>query len=166
MQVPIRKPGKYTHSAIDHNITESKYEELRAELTRLKNIALPAAAKEAARLAEHGDFSENAGYQVAKGKLRGINQHIIELEEMIKYAKIIKPQKNSDVVGMGSTVTFEQNGKHTTYKILGSAESNPSAGVISANSPIGAALLGHRVGDSVKIQIKDRINIYKILKIE
>jgi transcription elongation factor GreA len=112
-----------------------------------------------------GDFSENVGYQVAKGRLRGLNQRILEIEDHLKNAVIFHPNKNTQVIQLGHTVTLEVNGKEKTYTILGSAETNPTAGIISHNSPIGAALLGHGVGEEVKIKLTDKETSFKIIKI-
>jgi transcription elongation factor GreA len=113
----------------------------------------------------NGDFSENAAYQIAKGRLRGLNQRIIETEDHLKNAVIIAPSQNGRVV-LGSRVTVEVNGKIKTFLILGSAETNPGQGVISRNSPIGSLLMGRRAGDRVKLKLKDRETEYEILKIE
>ncbi|MBI2099075.1 GreA/GreB family elongation factor [Candidatus Uhrbacteria bacterium] len=164
MQVPKRKPGKFAHLKADQNITEEKFEELKAELERLKKFSLPAAAEEVATLAQMGDFSENAAYQMAKGRLRGINQRILELEDRIKYAVIIKPSKNAQTVGLGHKVTIESGGESKTYLILGSAETDPLKGIISQNSPLGSALMGRKLGDKIKIPPKGVE--WKILKIE
>lgn len=152
MQVPIRKPGKYTHLQPDPNLTQAKFDELKLELDRLKTVKQPRAILEVKRLAEMGDFSENAAYSIAKGRLRGINDRITELTEYFKRVVIITP-KNTGVVQLGSTVTVEINGKQKTYTILGSSETDPASGVISHKSPVGAALMGHRVGDIVEIQL-------------
>lgn len=165
MQLPFRKPGKYTHLKPDQNLTEAKYDELKNKLERLK-FNRPSAANEVKRLAEFGDFSENAEYQIAKGRLRGINQGILEIEDHLKRAVIIKPNKNSGVVQLGSSVTIETAGQEKTYLILGSTEANPSRGVISSRSPIGSALMGKKIGDQIKIKLADRVAEYEIIKIE
>src|SRR3989338_2223242 len=165
MRVPIRKPGKYTHLKPDPHLTEEKFNELKNKLARLKK-SQPVAAAEVARLAEMGDFSENAAYQIAKGHLRGINQRILELEDHLHRALIIKPMKNTQTVQLGHRVTIETAGKQKTYLVLGSSETNPSEGIISCNSPIGSALMGHQVGDKVKIQPADKGIECRIIKIE
>lgn len=164
MQVPKRKPGKFAHLKVDQNITEEKFEELKAELEQLKKFKLPRAAEEVATLAQMGDFSENAAYQMAKGRLRGINQRILELEDQLKYAVLIKPSKNAQTVGLGHKVTIESGGIDKTYLILGSAETNPLKGVISQNSPLGSALMGRRLGETIKIPPKGVE--WKIVRIE
>lgn len=150
MQLPKRKPGKYANSKIDFHITQTKFDELKRNLDQLKKTQ-PTAAAEVQRLAELGDFSENAAYQMAKGRLRGINQKILELEAKINHAVIIEP-KDTDEVALGSKVVIKINGKECTYQILGSAEVDPARGIISRNSPIGAAIMGHKVGDHVEVQ--------------
>lgn len=164
MQIPKRKPGKFTHLKPDQNITEKKFEELQDELQKLKKFSLPRAADEVQTLAQMGDFSENAAYQMAKGKLRGISQRILELEDQLKYAVIIKPTKGAKTVQLGHKVTIEANGKQKTYLILGSEETNPLKGIISQNSPLGSVLLGRKLGDKIKIPPKG--TGYKIVKIE
>lgn len=163
MQVPKRKPGQFAHLKQDHNITEEKFNELKKELEYLQRIA-PSSAEEVARLAQMGDFSENAAYQMAKGRLRGINQRILELEDQIKHAVIIKPTKDAQTVQIGHKVTIESNGKEKTYLILGSAETDPLKGIISQNSPLGSALLGRKLGETIKIPPKGME--WKITKIE
>jgi len=164
MRVPIRKPGKYTNLKPDAHLTPEKLAELKNKLEKLKTIR-PRLAEEVKILSTTGDYSENAGYQMAKGRLRSLNQRILDLEEMIKNAVIIKLKK-SGVVELGSTVTVEIAGREKKYKILGSSETDPARGVISRNSAVGRALLGRRAGDIVKIRIGDKEVIYKIIKIE
>jgi len=166
MQVPIRRKETYIKPKPDPYLTEAKFIELKNKLDRLKNQTRPHEAEEVKRLAEMGDFSENTGYQFAKARLRGINQRILEIEDHLKNAVIFYPNKNTQAVQLGHQVTIESNGKIKIYTILGSSETDPTAGVISHNSPIGAALLNHQVGDEVKIQIGDKEKIFKILKIE
>jgi transcription elongation factor GreA len=165
MQLPWRKPGKYTNLKPDQHLTEAKYNELKNKLERLR-FNRPRLAEEVKKYASDGDFSENAAYQIAKGRLRGVNQRILELEDHIKRAVIIKPSKNSNTVQLGSSVTVEGDGREKTYLILGSSETDPTKGIISRNSPIGAALIGRRLGDRIKIKLADREIEYKIIKIE
>jgi len=165
MRVPIRKPGKYTHDQVDTNITEKRYQYLVAKLERLIKQVRPPMIKEVKRLALMGDFSENVAYSIAKGRLRGLNQGIIEMQELINKAKIIQPN-NTGKVELGNFVTIEIDGKQKKYQILGSTETNPGLGVISHNSPIGAALMSRKVGDVVEVKGKEKVNHYKVIKIE
>jgi len=166
MQTPRRKLGKFTYLKFDPHLTQEKFDELKNLLEKLKKFSRPQASAEVKRLAEMGDFSDNMAYSMAKGRLRGINQQIIELESHLKIAEIIKPSKNKDTVQMGSRVTIETNGKQKIYLILGSTETNPLQGIISHISPIGAALIGHKVGDKVKFQPANKVIECKIISIE
>lgn len=164
MQVPRRKPGKYTHEKPDPHLTKEKFNEMKDKLANLKKI-LPAAAAEVKRLSEMGDFSENAAYQMAKGRLRGINDNILQIQEHLKHAVIITPDKNTDTLRIGHCVTIDIAGKQTTYLILGSSEVDPAKGIISHNSPLGSVLIGHKVGDTVILKLKGREVECKIIKI-
>jgi len=183
MQVPYRKPGKYSQIKSDPLLTEGKILELTNKLDRLKNISRPRTAEEVRIFAELGDFSENVEYQLAKGKLRGINDNIIKIENQLKNAVIIPSQKNTNIVALGHTVTIQKydspslavahsdmnslaKENSTSFQILGSMETNPQKGIISHNSPIGAALMGHKIGDIIKIKINDKNIEYKIIKIK
>ncbi len=165
MQTPKRKPGQYAHLKADPHLTQAKYNSLKNLLAKLR-IDQKIVAQEVARLAEFGDFSENHAYQMEKGRLRGINQRIIETEELLGRASIITPDATVQVVQLGSRVTIETQGKKNTYQILGSAEADPFKGIISQNSPLGAALMGHRVGDRVELDQKDQTVIFSILEIK
>ncbi|MBI3291108.1 GreA/GreB family elongation factor [Candidatus Falkowbacteria bacterium] len=164
MRVPIRKPGKFTHQKPDPNLTQEKFDELKDKLQSLKK-SQPEAAKEVHRLAEMGDLSENAAYQIAKGRLRGINQKIIDLGNHLNQAVIIRLDVNSDRVQIGSAVRVGINSEEKVYKILGSSEADPFKGIISSNSPIGSALMGHKIGETVEIKIRDKITICRIIDI-
>lgn len=164
MRVPIRKSGKYTHLKVDPRITQKKFEELTNTLARLKK-SRPRVAEEVKTLAQMGDFSENAAYQIAKGRLRGMNQRILDIGDLLRRAVIIEHQKNDGTVQLGHTVTVVTGGKQKNYQILGSSEADPLKGIISHNSPIGSALIGRRIGNSVKIQLGKKEVEYKIIKI-
>lgn len=165
MRLPFRKPTKFTHLPHDPLMTEAKFRELEKELEKLKKIQ-PQAARDVARLAEMGDFSENVEYQLAKGRLRGINHAILKLEYQLNHASIIPQPKQNTTVQIGHTVTVVTGTKEKTYQILGSSETNPQKGIISHISPIGAAILGRTVGDTVTVKIGDKDVKYTILKTE
>lgn len=166
MRVPNRKPGKYAQIEADSLITEEKFFEYKSKLDKLLNINRPKAIEEVKRLALLGDFSENVEYQFAKGRLRGINNRIVELENILKRAEIIKPNKNNNAVQIGHTVTLETNGKTKVFRILGSAEADPASGAISHQSPLGSILLGKKVGEKIGLKLKDKTVEYVILKID
>lgn len=154
MRLPYRKPGKFSTLAKDPLMTKEKCQALSQELHVLKEIQHPKAASEVRRLGELGDFSENAEYQLAKGRLRRINYKILELEHELKQANIIAKPTQTQVVALGHTVTLEDDSQHIhTYTILGSSETNPKQGIISQHSPIGKAILGKKKGDTVTISL-------------
>lgn len=164
MRVPIRKSGKYSNRKPDPFLTKGKLNEIKVKLEQLKQL-LPQAIVEVKRLGEMGDFSENVAYAMAKGRLRGLNQKIFELENQLKLGRVIEPSKSVSKVQLGHHVTIEIEGKQITYLILGSIETNPDQGIISHNSPIGSALIGHQVGDKVTYQASFKSITCKILKI-
>ena len=166
MRVPFRKPKKVNYTKPDYFITKERFDELEIKLKRLKDFTHPQAVFEVRRLAELGDFSENVEYQLAKGRLRGINNLILKLEKAINNASIIAPNKQNNVIQTGHTVTIEYDNKQKKYQILGSSETNPEKGIISHNSPLGSALVGRRIGDVTKLKLAGRELEYKIIKIE
>jgi transcription elongation factor GreA len=164
MRVPIRKSGEFTHPIPDPYLTAGKFSELNEKLKPLK-ASLPQAIDEVKRLGEMGDFSENAAYQMAKGRLRSLNQCIFDLEEQLNLAIIIKPSPDKNQVQLADKVTVKTAGGQKTYLILGSSEINIKNNIISHNSPIGSALMGKRVGDTVKVQLTDNEAVLEIIKI-
>jgi len=102
---------------------------------------------------------------MAKGRLRGLNQGVLDLEEQLKLAIIIKPSNVKNQVQLSSQVTVETNGQEQTYLILGSTEIDLRNNIISHNSPIGSALMNKKVGETVKIQLVDNEIELKIIKI-
>lgn len=165
MRTPYRKPGKYSLIPSDPHMSEEKLVMLHEKLAALKRNH-PHAASEVSRLAELGDFSENTEYQMAKAKLRGILFGISKIEQEIKNAVLIPRATDNDSVELGHHVTILVEGVEKTYTILGSSETNPSKNVISHLSPIGSALMGKRVGDSVTIHLANRDSTYQIIAIE
>ncbi len=165
MQVPTRRSDKIPRVKSDPFITREKYDELLERRERLINFSRPKAAEDVKHLASMGDFSENAGYQMAKAKLRGINNRVTEIEDLLRRAQIIENRGASDEVRIGSSLELELNGQTKIYQILGSAESDPKRGVISHISPLGAALIGRHIGEIVDLVLPERIVQYKILNI-
>lgn len=102
-----------------------------------------------------GDLSENAEYDAAKNEQAKNEYDIVQLENELKNAKVIDENNiDTTVVSVGTTVDLENpdNGMEMHFRIVGSAEADPTAGRISNESPVGRALLGHKVGETVEIQ--------------
>lgn len=165
MRLPNRKPGKYTFPKFDPHMTKEKYDQLVQKLDHIKRVSLPRAIAETKLHGENGDYSENAEYQIAKGRLRGLNRAVTELTHQIDRAIIIEASADTSTVQIGHTVTVEVNGNSMTWKILGSEESDPANGIISYKSPVGAMLLGRSVGQEVLLQRGDKEIAYTITSI-
>jgi transcription elongation factor GreA len=147
-------------------LTASGVTRLEARLARLKQ-SLPAVIDEAARTAAYGDRSDNAEYKEAKGILRRTRGQILNIEDQLKRVVIIPEGAGADgAIRLGSTVTLSLNGKKKIFRILGSSETDPSHGRISHTSPLGAALVGHIVGDIVAVQTPGGTQEYNILEVK
>ena len=165
MRLPTRKPGKYSNIVPDNLITEKKLQELKEKYAHLKKQHMPA-ANEVSRLAELGDFSENAEYQMAKARLRSILFSMSKLEHQIQNAQVLLRNTDHSFVSLGSTVTVLVSGVSKSFQILSSNETDPARNIISHHSPLGAALLGHKVGDTVMIPVKGVDVAYVITEIQ
>ena len=165
MQTPYRKSDKVPRNKIDAKITLAKFEELKRNLDYLKNNLRPMLITEVKELSTTGDYSENAGYQSAKFKLRQTNDKINKIEDLLARSEIIKPNQNNKIE-IGNTVEIEVDGNIKKYQILGSLETNPSKGFISYGSPLGSLLLNKRVGDIVELKSNDKTKKYRIKNIE
>lgn len=165
MRTLNRKSEKYGQKQFDPFLSSTKLLEIENRLKKLKEISRPKAVQEVGRLAELGDFSENVEYQLAKGRLRRINTEILVLENQLRQAEIVKMPKQFVTIQIGHKVVVEVDGQQKEYQILGSSETEPTRGVISYSSPIGCALLGHKVGDIIKIKLASKKIEYKIIKI-
>lgn len=146
-------------------LTKVGYEKLKEELTRLKTKDRPTVIERIKNAREIGDLSENADYSDAREQQAFIEGRIEELEDKLRYAKIINERKSSSNVSIGNTVYLSYAGKKETYQIVGDDESDPTSGKISAASPIAKALLGKKAGDSVEIKIPLGTKKCKITKI-
>ena len=114
-----------------------------------------------------GDLSENADYHKAKEDQGFLEGRIQELEYILNNAIIIEKNNRKDIVSIGSHVTIqEEDFPEETYHLVGPAEADPAKGMISHESPIGQALLDHKVGDTVEAETPGGVIMFKILKIE
>lgn len=168
MRLPTRKSEKEREQSRvdDPHLTQGAFDRMTRELARLQRDRIPA-ADEVARLAAMGDLSENAAYQYAKQHLRSMLNRITRLEFLLARAIIIPEHASPDgVIRLGSVVTVRLGDeKEYTWKIVGEREVRPGSGQISHHSPVGNALLGHRAGDEVALQLQDRRVIYHILSV-
>ncbi len=131
------------------------------ELTTEKRTELAERLKEAKA---DGDLSENAMYDAARDEQSFVEGRIAEIEHILKHADVIS-NKGSGSVSLGSRVHVELEEGSVEYVIVGSTEANPDRGFISDQSPIGKALLGHKAGDSVEVEVPSGNMVYNIRKV-
>lgn len=134
------------------NLTPAGKAELEQELAELIGQR-PAIAERIATARAFGDLSENQEYTDARAEQKTVENRILELQDILKSAVIIKPKKSGEI-NIGSTVELTLGGKAATYSIVGPVEANPLEGKISHESPIGKTLLGHQAGDELEFNGK------------
>lgn len=135
-------------------LTSEGLEKLEKELEYLKTVKRQEVAAEIKVALGYGDLSENSEYDEAKNKQAQMEIRIVEIEAMLKNAKVIdEAEISTDTVSLGCTVTVYdvEFDEEIEYNIVGSTEADPSNGKISDESPVGSALLGKKVGDLVEI---------------
>lgn len=149
-------------------ITEEGHETLKKELEYLKTGKRREIAQRIQDAKELGDLSENAEYSEAKEEQSFIEGKIIELEFLLRNARIIEKQtkgeKTTVVVGSRISLT-SSNGKTVEYTIVGSNEADPAKGIISNESPLGRAFLGKKSGETVEVKVPVGLITYTIDKI-
>jgi transcription elongation factor GreA len=135
-------------------LTAEGMKNLRRELDHLVNVKRPALAERLHRAIQQGDLTENADYITAKEEQGFLEGRIQQLETMLRHAVIIQENSSTEEIVLGSRVTVIEEGAEEaeTFQIVGPAEANPINGKVSNESPLGQALLGHRVGDTITIE--------------
>ena len=148
-------------------LTAEGAEELKRELNVLINVRRPDLAQKLTEAVAQGDLKENADYHDAKEQLAFVEGRIKYLENIIRSAVIITNAGKSDTVTVGAQVTIVEDGydEEETYTIVGAAEANPSEGKISNVSPIGAALIGAKKGDKVRVKTPSGDTVFRVKKI-
>jgi transcription elongation factor GreA len=146
-------------------MSKDSLENLKKEYETIKDIRIPEIAKTIDEAKQQGDLSENAEYHQAREDMSWAHGRLKELEQIINNSQIIKNQKG-DHVSVGNKVTVKNNGKTREYTIVGPQEVNPAKGLISNESPIGQAFLGHKKGETIEINTPAGKQVYEILKIE
>lgn len=137
----------------DKILTPEGAQKIRVELAYLTGTARIALAARLRSAIQQGDLSENADYISAKEEQGFLEGRILELEGLLRVAVIVDPETTSrDVVSLGCRVTVSEDGQEEeVFSIVGSKEGEPRSGKISHESPIGKALMGHRVGERVTV---------------
>jgi len=151
-------------------VTKEGLAKLKEELEYLKNVKRREVAERLKEAISYGDLSENSEYEEAKNEQAFVEGRIVELEEKVKYAKIIGEKSHVATVQLGTKVVIknigEKNAGEEEYIIVGSTEADPLEHKISNESPVGSALLDMQKGDVVKVFIPDGVVEYEILHIE
>ena len=141
--------------------------ELEQELDRLKNVTRKEVSEKIKEARSFGDLSENAEYDAAKDEQAEVEARIQQIEHMLKYAKVVEDE-GIDTVTVGKKVTIEyidQEKGTKTYTIVGTTEADPYKNRLSYESPIGAALMNHNVGDEISAVVPAGNVKLKILEI-
>ncbi len=135
------------------NLTPAGKAELEQELAEL--IAQrPAIAERIATARAFGDLSENQEYTDARAEQKTVENRIIEIQEILKNAAIIKAPKQGDIISIGASVVIDMGGKEFTYTLVGPVEANPLEGKISHESPLGKELMGRKADESFEFNGK------------
>lgn len=142
---------------LHEKLTASDVKKIQDEIDHRKLVIKKEALESVKEARAHGDLSENFEYKAAKQYKNQNESRIRYLERMLKNAEIIEDEWKSDEVGLDSIVRIyiEEDDEEEEYKIVTSIRGSSLNGYISIESPLGKALLGHRVGDRVHIQVND-----------
>ena len=150
-----------------HNeLTNQDIQKMKEEIEYRKIVVRKEALEEVKETRAHGDLSENFEYHAAK-KVKNQNESRIRyLERMIKTAVVVSDESSEDEIGMNNTATlfFEEDGTTEQFKVVTTVRQNSLQGLVSTESPIGKAILGHKVGDRVYIQVNDTYGYYVVIK--
>jgi len=150
-------------------LTKEGFQKLQEELEYLRTAKRMAVAARLHEAMEGGELIENAEYEAAKNEQAFVEGRIQELELLLATAKIIEENgkgKKSDIIQVGSKVTIKEgNFEAETFTIVGAAEANPREGKISNESPIGKSILGHKMGETVKVETPGGTYNVKIIKL-
>ena len=149
-------------------LTAEGLKQLEEELDLLKGEKRKEIAEKIKVARSYGDLSENSEYDDAKNEQAILEARIVTIEATLKNAVLIDEEGiSNEHVHVGSSVRLLnlRTDSEVTYKIVGSNEANPSDGKISDESPVGAALIGHSVGDAVEVEVPVGVIGFKVLEI-
>lgn len=150
-----------------HNqLTEQDIKKMEEEIEYRKLVVRKQALEAVKEARAHGDLSENFEYHAAKKEKNRNESRIRYLERMIRTAKVVSDESAEDEVGLNNTVTvyFEEDDEEDTFKIVTTVRGDVLQGLISVESPLGKAVLGHKVGDCVQIRVNENYSYSVIIK--
>lgn len=147
-------------------LTQKDIDAMKAEIEHRKVVVRKELLEDVKEARAHGDLSENFEYHAAKKEKNRNESRIRYLERMIKTAEVISDESKDDEIGLNKIVElyFEDEDDVETYKIVTTVRGNSLQGLVSTESPIGKALLGHKVGDKVWIPINANAGYYVVVK--
>lgn len=147
-------------------LTDDGRQRIASQLESLRTVGRAKVAQYLHDAKESGDVIDNAAYEEAKNEQARLEGKIIELEQLLASAKVIT-KVQADVVSLGSLVHLQNSdGQEYRYSIVGAYEAKPSQGLISNESPVGKALLGHKVNDLIMVSTPGGVKEYTILSID
>ena len=151
---------------MSHELTKQDIEKMQGEIDYRKITVRQELLEHVKTARAHGDLSENFEYKAAKKEKNANESRIRFLERMIKTAVIISDETPDDQIGMNKEVTVEFCDDHSeeTYSIVSTMRENSLKGLISIESPVGKALMGHKVGDTVTVVVNDKVSYDVIVK--
>lgn len=147
-------------------LSPEKRQELERELELLSNTKRREIAAKINEAKDQGDLSENAEYIQAREEQGFVEGRIVEIEDVLKRATVVKAPADHVTISVGSRISVSVNDQKRDLELVGSQEANPSSGKISNESPLGSALMGRHVGDTVKVMVPKGEMIYQILAIK
>lgn len=149
-----------------NELTQKDIEKMKEEIEYRKLVVRKEAIEAVKEARAQGDLSENFEYYAAKKDKNKNESRIRYLERMIKTAVVVSEDSDEDKVGMNNTVAvyFEEDDLVEKYKIVTTVREDSIHGLISTESPLGSALLGHKVGDRVEVKVNDGFSYFVVIR--
>lgn len=147
-------------------LTKNDIRRLEEEIEHRKLVVRKEAIAEVKEARAHGDLSENFEYYAAKRFKNQNESRIRYLEKMVKTARIIEDDSKEDEVGLDNTVTvyFVDDDEEETYKLVTSVRGDSVSNLITIESPLGKALMGHKEGDTVSVKVNEQVSYDVVIK--
>ena len=147
-------------------LTKNDIRRLEEEIEHRKLVVRKEAIAEVKEARAHGDLSENFEYYAAKRFKNQNESRIRYLEKMVKTARIIEDDSKEDEVGLDNTVTvyFVEDDEEEIYKLVTSVRGDSVSNLITIESPLGKALMGHKVGDTVSVKVNEQVSYDVIIR--
>jgi transcription elongation factor GreA len=145
-------------------LTKEGLEELKKEHEELSKVRRVEVVERLSAARDQGDLSENAEYHAAREELSFIDGRIDELEELLKQVVLIEDTKG-EIIALGSKVTLKVKGQDAIYSVVGEWEADPKERKISHESPLGKALMGRKIGETIEVTAPAGIITYTVVAV-